>query len=398
MTAMTSFRTLVRDLSRLDIRNFGTDFISTWDKTRDQLEATMLAAQILQKLQRDKIPAKLFDSGLAVSWFRDQSTRTRYSFRAAADLLGLGVEDFDERESQIAHGETARETATMLSYLTQVIGIRDDKYLGEGERFQEEVADAVQAGYEEGVLPQRPSIINLQNDQDHPTQSLSDLLHLATEFDGLKRLKGMKIVMSWAHSPSYGKPLSVAQGVVGLMTRFGMQVVLAHPKGYELSPAVTRLAAKQARRSGGSFKIVHDMKEAFEGAQIIYSKSWGPYALMKRRTSLNRSRDSAGLKRVERMMLSQNSKYKNWECSEAMLKRTKNGRALYLHCLPADISGLNCRTGEVSRTVFERYRRQLYLQAGYKPFIIAAMILMTKFEKPDQTIRAVLRKNKRGNI
>ena len=144
--------------------------------------------------------------------------------------------------------------------------------------------------------------------------------------------------------------------------------------------------------------MVNDMGEAFRGADIVYPKSWGPYALMKRRTSLNRSGDSAGLKRVERMMLSQNSKYKNWECSEAMLKRTKNGRALYLHCLPADISGLNCRTGEVSRSVFERYRRQLYLQAGYKPFIIAAMILMTKYEKPDQTIRAVLRKNKRGNI
>ena len=398
MTAMTSYRALVRDLSRLDIRNFGTDFISTWDKTRDQLEATLLVAQILQKLQRDKIPVKLFDSGLAVSWFRDQSTRTRYSFRAAANLLGLGVEDFDERESQIAHGETTRETAIMLSYLTQVIGIRDDKYLGEGERFQKEVADAVRAGYEEGVLPQRPSIINLQNDQDHPTQNLSDLMHLATVFGGLKRLKGMKIVMSWAYSPSYGKPLSVAQGVVGLMTRYGMQVVLAHPKGYKLSPAITRLAAKQARKSGGSLKIVHDMGEAFRGADIVYPKSWGPYALMERRTRLYRKGDSAGLKRVERMMLSQNAKYKNWECSEAMLKRTKNGRALYLHCLPADISGLNCRTGEVSRTVFERYRRQLYLQAGYKPFIIAAMILMTKFEKPDQVLRPLLRKGKKRNI
>ena len=45
------------------------------------------------------------------------------------------------------------------------------------------------------------------------------------------RLKGKKVAMTWAYSPSYGKPLSVPQGVIGLMTRFGMDVVLAHPEG-----------------------------------------------------------------------------------------------------------------------------------------------------------------------
>ncbi|HAQ38105.1 MAG TPA: knotted carbamoyltransferase YgeW, partial [Saprospirales bacterium] len=82
---------------------------------------------------------------------------------------------------------------------------------------------ALDEGFNAGVLPVRPGIVNLQCDQDHPTQSLSDLLHLKHEFGSLEALKGKKIVMSWAYSPSYGKPMSVPQGIIALMTRFGMQ-------------------------------------------------------------------------------------------------------------------------------------------------------------------------------
>jgi ornithine carbamoyltransferase len=58
---------------------------------------------------------------------------------------------------------------------------------------------------------------------------------------------------------------------------------------------------------------------------------------------------------------------------------TRNGRALYMHCLPADITGVSCKAGEVSKTVFERARLDTYREASYKPFIIAAMILNTRF-------------------
>lgn len=51
--------------------------------------------------------------------------------------------------------------------------------------------------------------------------------------------------MTWAYSPSYGKPLSVPQGIIGLMTRFGMDVTLAHPEGYDLIPDVVEVAKKQ---------------------------------------------------------------------------------------------------------------------------------------------------------
>src|SRR3972149_4533111 len=122
----------------------------------------------------------------------------------------------------------------MVGFLTEVVGIRDDIFLGEGDRYQREVAAALAESHRAGVLMQRPAVINLQSDLDHPTQSLADLAHLAAVFGGLEKLKGKKLAMSWAYSPSYGKPLSVPQGVITLMTRFGMEVVLAHPPGYGL--------------------------------------------------------------------------------------------------------------------------------------------------------------------
>ena len=113
-------------------------------------------------------------------------------------------------------------------------GIRDDMHIGKGHTFMKEFSEHVQEGHNDGVLEQRPTIVNLQCDIDHPTQSMADALHLIHEFGGVENLRGKKVAMTWAYSPSYGKPLSVPQGIVGLMTRFGMEVTLAHPEGYEI--------------------------------------------------------------------------------------------------------------------------------------------------------------------
>jgi knotted carbamoyltransferase YgeW len=370
---------ILAEIRKLDADLYHKDFFLTWDKTRDELELILKTAQILKSLHARKISCKLFDSGLAISNFRDNSTRTRFSFASAANLLGLAVQDLDEGKSQTAHGETVQETANMISFLSEVIGIRDDMYLGAGHTYQVEVANALQYGYENGVLPQRPCLVNLQCDIDHPTQTMADFAWLIEHFGSIENLKGKKIAMTWAYSPSYGKPLSVPQGVIGLMTRFGMDVTLAHPEGYDLIPDVVELAKKQAKASGGSFKQVKTMAEAFKGADIVYPKSWAPYKVMEKRTQLLRANDRDGLKALEQKCLANNAKYKDWECTEKMMSLTKDGKALYLHCLPADITGVSCKEGEVAKTVFERYRVPLYRQAGYKPFIIAAMILTSRF-------------------
>ncbi|HOP04067.1 MAG TPA: knotted carbamoyltransferase YgeW [Tenuifilaceae bacterium] len=383
-------------LSELKTKLYQKDFLLTWEKTDSELMAILEIADILKEMRAENISPRIFDSGLAVSIFRDKSTRTRFSFASACNLLGLAVQDMDEEKSQVSHGETVRETAQMISFLTDFIGIRDDMYLGEGNRYMREVGASLDEGFEKGILPVRPGIVNLQCDMDHPTQAMSDLLHLRNHFGSLENLKGKKIVMSWAYSPSYGKPLSVPQGVIALMTRFGMNVELAYPEGYELIPEIVNIARDNAEKSGGTFNVSNSMETAMKNADIVYPKSWAPYQVMEERTMLLRNRDKKGLEDLEKRCLAQNANHKDWEYNEKMMKLTKNQDALYMHCLPADISGVSCEEGEVSGDVFEKYRLNTYEEAGYKPYIISAMMLASRFENPAELLKEILkRENKR---
>ena len=368
------------------------DFLLTWEKSEDDLKAVLEIADLLKHLRDENISPRLFDSGLAVSIFRDKSTRTRFSYASAANLLGLAVQDMDETKSQIAHGESVRETANMTSFLSDFIGIRDDMYLGEGNKYMREVATALDEGYQQKVLPSRPGIVNLQCDMDHPTQSMADLLHLKNTYGSIEALKGKKIVMSWAYSPSYGKPLSVPQGIIALMTRFGMHVELAYPEGYGLIPEIVELAGKNAEESGGSFKVSNSMKEAVKSADIVYPKSWAPFHIMQQRTKLLKNKDMKGLAELEQQALQNNARFKDWEYTGELMKTTKNSNALYMHCLPADISGVSCKEGEVEAAVFEKYRIKTYHEAGYKPYIIAAMMLANKFENPAEVLKRIYEK------
>jgi knotted carbamoyltransferase YgeW len=382
---MNDLNTLIKELAALETgAMYQNDFLLTWEKTDDEIAATFKVAQILRGLREKNITSKLFDSGLAISLFRDNSTRTRFSYASAANMLGLEVQDLDEGKSQIAHGETVRETANMISFMADVIGIRDDMYIGKGNTYMREVAKAVQEGFDDGVLEQRPTLVNLQCDIDHPTQTMADTLHLIEHFGGVENLKGKKVAMTWAYSPSYGKPLSVPQGVIGLMTRFGMDVTLAHPEGYEVMADVEQVAMANAGKGGGSYRKTNSMAEAFENADIVYPKSWAPFAAMEKRTELYGNRDEDGIKALEKELLTQNAKHKDWECTEDLMSKTKDGKALYMHCLPADITGVSCKEGEVAASVFDRYRVPLYKEASFKPYIIAAMMLTSKFADPGQ--------------
>ena len=378
-----ALKLLIEKLKTLDCKDmFGKDFFLTWDKTDDELAAVFTVADALRNLRERNVSTRIFDSGLGISNFRDNSTRTRFSFASACNLLGLEVQDLDEGKSQIAHGETVRETANMISFMADVIGIRDDMYIGKGHTYQQSVAEAVEEGYNDGVLEQRPTLVNLQCDIDHPTQTMADMLHVIHHFGGVENLKGKKVAMTWAYSPSYGKPLSVPQGVIGLFTRFGMDVVLAHPEGYEVMGEVEEVAKANAEATGGSFTKVSSMEEAFKDADIVYPKSWAPFAAMEKRTEMYGNGDFDGIKVLEKELLAQNATHKDWECTEEMMACTRDGSALYLHCLPADITGVSCAEGEVEASVFDRYRVPLYKQASYKPYVIAAMIFLARCKDP----------------
>ncbi len=391
---MSKTKEYAEKLRSLGIENmYENDFFLTWDKTDDEIAAVFAVADALRDLRERNISTKIFDSGLGISNFRDNSTRTRFSFASACNLLGLEVQDLDEGKSQIAHGETVRETANMISFMADVIGIRDDMYIGKGHTYQKQVADAVKEGFEDGVLEQKPTLVNLQCDIDHPTQCMADMLHIIHEFGGVENLKGKKVAMTWAYSPSYGKPLSVPQGVIGLFTRFGMDVVLAHPEGYDVMGEVEEVAKANAAKTGGSFTKTNDMKEAFRDADIVYPKSWASYSAMEKRTQLYGDGEFEGIKALEQELLKENATHKDWECTEEMMSLTKDGKALYLHCLPADITDVSCKEGEVAASVFDRYRVPLYKQASFKPYIIAAMIFLAKVKDPAKALEEL---EKRG--
>ncbi|SQH77714.1 conserved hypothetical protein [Shewanella benthica] len=387
---MESINTLIKDINELESQLDQKDFLLTWEQTPAELERVLKTAKVLKTMRAENIATNVFNNGIGISLFRDNSTRTRFSYASAINMLGLAQQELDEGKSQIAHGETVRETANMISFCADAIGIRDDMYLGAGNTYMREVGAALDDGVENGVLPSRPALINLQCDIDHPTQSMADLAWLEEHFGDLKELKGKKIAMTWAYSPSYGKPLSVPQGIIGLMTRFGMDVTLAHPEGYDLIPEVVEQAKKNAKESGGSFTQVDTMAEAFEGADIVYPKSWAPYKVMERRTVMLRANDQEGLKSLEQECLAQNAKHKDWHCTEEMMTKTKDGEALYMHCLPADISGVSCKEGEVEEAVFEKYRIATYKEASWKPYIIASMILNRKFSEPGKILEELL--------
>ena len=88
-------------------------------------------------------------------------------------------------------------------------------------------------------------------------------------------------------------------------------------------------------------------------------------------------------------LLAQNATHKDWCCTEELMKTTRDGKALYLHCLPADINDVSCVDGEVEASVFDRYRDPLYKEASFKPYIIAAMIFLAKVKDPQATLKAL---------
>ncbi len=353
-----TFKKLLKEIKWLDADLLGKDFLLTWEKSINELKQILYVAEALKLLQDNNISTRCFDSGLAVSLFRNNSTQTRFSFASAANLLGLTVQELDENSSRISHDETARETINMISFFTDIFGICDYIYLGTGNAYMRELAEALDDGFKKGVLPQRPGIVNLQCDIDHPTQTMAGLLHLKNHFGSLERLKGKKMTVTWAYSPSFCKPLSVPQGIIGLMARFGMEVTLAHPEGYNLLPEVIDIAKKNAAESGGKFEVVHFMDESLADADIVYAVNWAPYPVMEKRTTLLKNNDQAGLQKLEQACLEQNAKHKDWVCTEEKMTLKKEEEARYMLYIIASMV-LNNRFQDPARVLETLKKRNI---------------------------------------
>jgi knotted carbamoyltransferase YgeW len=348
----------------------GRSLLLTDDDTTDELSQLLAVAERFAALDRAGKKAPLLPHELAYGLFFDNSTRTKSAWAGAAARLGMHPVIVDGSSTQVSHGETAAETGAMLGMNAHALGVRHDLILGEGNAFMRDVKKGIDDYLAATGDPRKVPVVNLQCDIDHPTQTLADLCWLREKFP--EGLEGKRITVSWAYSPSYAKPLSVPQGLIMLMTRFGARVTLAHPDGYRLMEPCLASAASHAAASRGSFRAVSSMDEAFEGADVVYPKSWGPYDLMLTRVEANRARDAKRMGEIEKEALARNAQHRDWICDERRMKTTHGGDALYMHCLPADIGA------EVSPGVMAKHVVNVAREANWKVYVVMAALATAK--------------------
>lgn len=320
----------------------GRDFISTADWSVDELSLALDVAGELKAKFKAGEPHRLLPDKTLFMIFLDLSTRTRNAFEAGMTQLGGHAHFIDANTSQIAHGESPRDMGIILGSYGHGIAIRHDTVPGEGNSYMRAVAAAAEV-----------PVINLQCDEDHPTQQMADLMTIEEHF-GTRDLSGMKVCVSWAFAPSYAKPMSVPQGLALLLPRFGAAVTIARPPEYRLMEHVVQRAHRLAAGGGGSIVEVDDMEAGFEDAHIVYPKSWGAEHLFG-------APDEA-------LML--NAKYKEWICDAKRMSRADKD-AIYMHCLPAD------RGNEVTDDVIDGPQSVVFRQAENRLHTGKALMALT---------------------
>ena len=319
----------------------GRDYIETKDWTNEEIELALKTAADLKVMFKEGKPHRYLPDKTIFLFFFDKSTRTRNSFEAGATQLGGHAHFIAAETSQVAHGESPRDMGIILSSYGHAVGIRHDLVPGEGNSYMRKVANNAQV-----------PVLNMQCDIDHPFQTLADLMTIREEFGN--DLRGRKIAVSWAYAPSYAKPMSVPQGLITLMPRFGLDVVLAHPPEYTLMESEMEYARKAAEENGGTFEVVDSMEEAFKDADIVYPKSWGIESLFH--------------KPEEALEISK--KYKHWICDEEKMKLTKK-EAIYMHCLPAD------RGYEVTDAVIDGPQSRVFPEAENRLHTCKSVMALT---------------------
>lgn len=355
------YKRILEEIRWLDTDLHGKDFLLTWERSLKEVQQVLYTAEALKWLFENNISAKCFDSGLAILQIKDKlgleqaswSGRNRLSFDVAANSLGLTVHQIDKNEGEIQ--------PAYLSLLREIefIGIQDthpgegqDKKNSEekaGNAMMKELAAeldswcAAEKGTEFGDPIRRSGVINLQCNLDHPIQAMADILVLKHHFQSLERLVGKKVAIIWGYSPTAAIPVSVPQGFVGLVTRFNMEVILAHPEGFDLNPRVLEAAHANAETSEGHFATTHSMDQALRDADAAYIINWPASTVPGEKFTVD-----------------------NWIYSEEKRKLTRNSKGFLMD------SGL---------------------AMGWQSYIIAAMMLNNRFKQPAKLLGSLKKRN-----
>jgi len=296
----------------------------------------------LKRKFKARVPHRHLPDQTIFLMFFDKSTRTRNSFEAGITQLGGHAHFLTADVMQVSHGESPKDTGIILSSYGHGIAIRHDLIPGEGNAYMREVAKWAEV-----------PVINMQCDVDHPCQTLADLMTIREQRG--RNLRGLKIAVTWAYAPSYAKPLSVPQGLIMLMPRFGLDVVLAHPPEYGLMPETMAAASENAHRGGGSFRSVDSMEEAFRDADVVIPKSWGCL-------------DTMGARPEESLRIAK--QYTNWIANAERMALTACD-SLYMHPLPAD------RGNEVTDEVIDGPHSVVYAEAENRLHTAKSIMALT---------------------
>lgn len=331
----------------------GRHWITTSEWSKEELETVLACSADLKRMFAMGMPHRVLQDKTLFMIFFEKSTRTRNSTEAAMTQLGGHAHDLTVDKLQIAHGETAKDTACVLSRYGHGIAIRNCFY-GIGNKYIREVASF-------STIP----VINLQCDVDHPCQTIADIMTIREKFG--MNLRGLKFVISWTYAPAYARPMSVPQGLIALMPRFGLDVTLAYPREFYLMPQSIQEAKRFAEQNGVKFNIVHDMDEAFRGADILYPKSWGCMQYLADQKIPEEDWNRVGKEII--------GKYKNWICDEKRVSLASKDR-VYMHPLPAD------RGYEVTDAVIDSHYSIVYDQAENRLHTVKALLALTMGGRP----------------
>jgi ornithine carbamoyltransferase len=259
-----------------------------------------------------------------------------------AQLGGTGI-FLDTSKMQISHGESAKDTATILSSYGHGIACRNC-FWEKGNKYLREMAA-------NSTVP----VMNLQCDLYHPMQGLADLMTIQ---EVLPEKDHVNVSIIWAYATTHKKPISVPLTQILLFPRYKMNVTLAYPEGYDLPVWAIEKAKQNAFENGGSFKITHDMEAAYKDADVVIPKNWGSWVT-------NQSTEV-----IDDLL----EGYKNWKCTEKMIA-IANPEVKYMHALPAD------RGNEVEDSVIDGVHSIVYQEAENRLHTAKAVMALTMGDK-----------------
>ena len=291
------------------------NFLKTSDFSRAELEEIIESAV---KFKKGEIADKSLSGKSVALVFFNPSLRTRASMQIGIYELGGNAVilepgntswTLEHRENVVMDSdktEHLKEFVKVLERYVSAIGVRT---FAELKDWNAERVEPVLSAFER--YSTKP-IINLESAMHHPCQALADMLTIRERFGKVKK----KVTLTWAWHPK-PLPMAVPNSFALAAAQFGHDLKIAHPKGYELDAELMETIQRQSAEAGGSLEIVNEIDEAFDGAEVVYAKSWGSFR--------HYGDANADIRKRERYR-------EKWIVDEAKMRKTND--AIFMHCLP----------------------------------------------------------------